>query len=58
MKKLIWFTILMTLSQGFMILSQFLSVKGNIWIVSIGVVIILGIMINFLLEYKKLNKLK
>ncbi|MCF8274512.1 MAG: hypothetical protein K9I95_11840 [Flavobacteriaceae bacterium] len=58
MKKLIWFTILMTLSQGFMILSQCLSDKGNIWIVAIGVVIIIGIMINFLLEYKKLNKLK
>jgi hypothetical protein len=58
MKKLIWFTVLMTLSQGFMILSQFLSNKGNNWIVVIGVLIIIGIIYNFFIEYKKLNNLK
>ncbi len=58
MKKLVWFTVLMITSQLFMIISQFLSDKGNNWIVIIGSLIIVALIINFFLEYKKLNKLK
>jgi uncharacterized membrane protein len=58
MKKLIWFTILMTISQGFMILSQFLSDKGKRWTVMVGALIIVAVLVNFVVEYKKLNKLK
>ena len=53
MKKLVWFTVLMITSQLFMILSQFLSDKGNNWIVMFGVLIIVALMINFIVTYKK-----
>lgn len=58
MKKLIWFTIIMCLSQGLMILSQTQSENGNNWIIMVGVLIIIAILIHFFVEYKKLNKLK
>ena len=58
MKKLVWFTVLMVTSQLFMIIFQFLSDKGNKWIVIIGSLIIVALIINFFVEYKKLNKLK
>ena len=58
MKKLIWFTVIMCLSQGLMILSQLLSDNSNNWIIVIGILLITGILIYFFVEYKKLNKLK
>lgn len=58
MKKLIWFTVIMSLSQGLMILSQLLSDKGNNWILMFAVLLIIAILIHFFVEYNKLNKLK
>lgn len=58
MKKLIWFTVIMSLSQGLMILSQLLSDKGNNWILMFAVLLIIVILIHFFVEYNKLNKLK
>ena len=58
MKKLIWFTVIMCLSQGLMILSQLLSDKGNNWTLMFAVLLIIAILIHFFVEYNKLNKLK
>jgi len=58
MKKLIWFTVLMTLGQGFMIWPQILSDNSNNGVIVIGILFIIAFLIHFFIEYKKLNKLK
>jgi fatty acid desaturase len=58
MKKLIWFTVLMTLSMILLILGRLLSGKGFDWLTIIPTLILGAIIIHFFVEYKKLNNLK
>lgn len=41
-----------------MLFSQLASGKGFNWLVIVGILLIIATIIHFLVEYKKLNKLK
>lgn len=58
MKKLIWFTVLLSLSMIFLIASRLISGNGFDWLALFPMIMLVAIIIRFFIEYKKLNKLK
>jgi hypothetical protein len=58
MKKLIRFTILLSLSMIFLISSRLITRNGFDWLALFPMIMLVAIIVRFFIEYKKLNKLK